>query len=207
MRALALLVVFAALGAIPPAPVASQESEDAPSSVPHVVQPEEGECRTPWTDGLRRPERFTLILDCITVMGTVIDVRNEADGDLHIPLRLDDDPGILNARNIAGQRGGLLVEIEPWQRGGMCAALGCDGMVGRDPSPYCPDFCAPRAGDRLRVTSAIVTDNEPGHGWNLGAQSIVDRGAGCYDGRAGSGGGATGRAGPGFRADDWPLLA
>ena len=101
----------------------------------------------PWTDGLRRPERFTLVVERITVTGTVIDVRPEADGDLHILLRLDDDPGILNQRNIAGQRGGLLVEIEPWQHGATCAALGCNVMNGRDPSPYCPDFCSPRPGD------------------------------------------------------------
>jgi hypothetical protein len=58
----------------------------------------------------------------------------------------------------------LLVEIEPWQHGATCAALGCGAMEGREPSPYCPAFCSPRAGDRLRVTSAIVTDEE--HGWN-----------------------------------------
>src|SRR5438105_247824 len=128
------------------APVVAQDEQ--PSTVSGTVDAGP-QCRTPWTDGLRRPERFTLVVECIAVTGTVIDVRREDDGDLHIPLLLDVDPGILNARNIAGQRGGLLVELEPWQHGATCTALGCNAMEGREPSPYCPQFCSPRPGDRL----------------------------------------------------------
>src|SRR6266540_2592343 len=87
---------------------ASQETHQAPVTVSGAVNADASQCRTPWTDGLRRPERFTLVMECVTVTGTVIDVRPEADGDLHIPVRLDDDPGILNERNVAGQHGGLL---------------------------------------------------------------------------------------------------
>jgi hypothetical protein len=162
MRLLIRFVALATVLVTQLGSVSSQETDEPPATATSdVASPQ---CRTPWTDGLRRPERFTLVVECITVTGTVIDVRHEADGDLHIPLRLDDDPGILNERNITGQRGSLLVEIEPWQHSATCSALGCGAMVGREASPYCPDFCSPRAGNRLRVTSAIVTDEE--HGWN-----------------------------------------
>lgn len=122
-------------------------------------------CRTPWTDGLRRPERFTLVAPCVTFTGTVLAIKQEADGDEHIQVRVD-QPGLTNARNDAAQHGALVMEIEPWQRGETSTALGASAEAGRAPAPFCPQACALQVGQRIRVTSAIVTDNVGGHGWN-----------------------------------------
>jgi len=151
---LALLFAF-----VPQAAFVQSDDEDAAS------EDTAESCRTPWTDGLSRPDRFTLVLECIIVTGTVLDVRPNQDRELQIRLLLDEDPGILNARNVEDQRGGLLVAIEPWQLGTPCTVRGCDEME-REAAPFCPTACFPRVGDRLQVTSAIVTDNEPGRGWS-----------------------------------------
>lgn len=122
-------------------------------------------CRTPWTDGLRRPERFTLVAPCVTVTGVVIGAKVEADGDAHYQVCLD-QPGYTNAANDAAQRGALVVEIEPWQRGERSTALGAEAVNGHPPAPFCPQACALQVGQRVRIVSAIVTDAAGGHGWN-----------------------------------------
>ncbi len=72
----------------------------------------------------------------------------------------------LNARNTAAQHGALVLEIEPWEHGAPSRASDPTHVNVHAPGPYCPTACAPVAGDRLRVTSAILTDNEADHGWN-----------------------------------------
>ncbi|MHB8507683.1 MAG: hypothetical protein ACYDGR_03425 [Candidatus Dormibacteria bacterium] len=53
------------------------------------------------------PDRLFLVRQCLTLTGTVIKILHEADGDLHVRLRLDPgEPDVLLAAN----RGLLVVE-------------------------------------------------------------------------------------------------
>lgn len=118
-------------------------------------------CRQPWTSGLRRPERFTLVERCVRLTGVVESVRAKADGDLHIQLKLLNHKELLNRQNSNKQNGYLVVEIEPWQRGLTTKAIGAPQLPR---SSFCAKGCNFKAGEHIRITSTIVTDRE--HGWN-----------------------------------------
>ena len=124
-------------------------------------------CGEPWRQRVRRPERFTEVAACVTFEGVVRAVKVEPDGDLHVQV-LVDPPATqyLNGRNRAAQHGALVLEIEPWEHGARSTAPDPTHVGAHPPAPYCPAACTPIAGDRLRVTSAITTDNEQAHGWN-----------------------------------------
>jgi len=58
-----------------------------------------------------RPARLQMVMPCIRVTGTVVASSTEADGDVHLDVRLDDPyVGLLNAGNL--QEGGNLI-VEP----------------------------------------------------------------------------------------------
>jgi len=58
-----------------------------------------------------RPARLQAVLPCVRVAGTIVASSTEADGDVHLDVRLDDAyVGFLNAGNL--QEGGNLV-VEP----------------------------------------------------------------------------------------------
>ena len=124
-------------------------------------------CGEPWRQRVRRPERFTEVAACVTFEGVVRAVKVEPDGDMHVQV-LVDPPATqyLNARNQGAQHGALVLEIEPWEHGTRSTAPDPTHVNSHPPAPYCPAACTPVAGDRLRVTSAITTDNERAHGWN-----------------------------------------
>ena len=103
----------------------------------------------------------------MTFEGIVRAVKRESDGDLHVQVLVDASAQqFINARNTAAQHGALVLEIEPWEHGAHTRAVDPTHVDQHAPALYCPAFCAPVAGDRLRVTTAITTDNEPDHGWN-----------------------------------------
>ena len=57
------------------------------------------------------PGRLQVLDSCISVTGTVDEVRKEADGDVHILFRLDQQfESFLNEKNIARQYGDLVLE-------------------------------------------------------------------------------------------------
>jgi hypothetical protein len=116
---------------------------------------------------VRRPGRFTEVAACVTFDGVVRAVKRESDGDLHIQVLVDAPAQrYLNARNMQAQHGALVLEIEPREHGARTRAADPTRVNTHPPAPYCPATCTPVAGDRLHVTSAILTDNEADHGWN-----------------------------------------
>src|SRR5260370_41819063 len=57
------------------------------------------------------PGRLQVLNPCISVTGTVEEVRKEADGDVHIRFRLDQQfTALLNEKNISRQQGDLVLE-------------------------------------------------------------------------------------------------
>jgi hypothetical protein len=103
------------------------------------------------------PYRLHVISACRTVTGTVEDVRQEADGDTHILLKLDPRyAGLVNAGNINSEHGDLLPETI------------CAGSVSQaDAVAACRGFTSTvrsvSAGDRILVTGSYVLDAD--HGW------------------------------------------
>jgi hypothetical protein len=98
-------------------------------------------------DGTYHRARFQLLDSCRVATGVVREVKPEEDGDLHIQLELD--PGqedLMNAQNIAKQRGRLVLELMPRDAG---------------------QILKPSCGWRVRVVGAWVEDGKkPSHGWN-----------------------------------------
>src|SRR5260370_8772921 len=57
------------------------------------------------------PGRLQVLDPCISVTGTVEEIRKEADGDVHILFRLDQQfASLLNEKNISIQQGDLVLE-------------------------------------------------------------------------------------------------
>jgi hypothetical protein len=172
---LVLTVALLLTGCIPTAPVLTSPTVDpSPQSVarpqptlsplPSVIATNCGEL---WRQRVRRPERFTQVAPCATFSGVVRATKIEQDGDVHVQVLVEASAQhYLNARNTAAQHGALVVEIEPWEHGARTTAPDPTRVNAHAPAPYCPVFCTPAAGDQVLITSAIVTDNEAGHGWN-----------------------------------------
>src|SRR5207302_8743258 len=58
------------------------------------------------------PGRLQILNPCISVTGAVEEVRKEADGDVHILFRLDQQfASLLNEKNISKQQGDLVLEL------------------------------------------------------------------------------------------------
>lgn len=110
--------------------------------------------------------RLKVRIGCLTVTGTVAYVRREADGDIHVDVRLTSkESGLLNRANRADQRGNLVTEIVPADQPG-CTR-------GKPPRPphgsynfgICTgaDIATPLVGTRVTVTGPYVLDTN--HGW------------------------------------------
>jgi hypothetical protein len=104
------------------------------------------------------PGRLQILNPCISVTGTVEEVRKEADGDIHIRFRLDQQfASLLSEKNISRQHGDLI--LEPI----------CQGKV-RQPDAAEPCgrygglYFEPEIGQRYLVSGAYVHDAD--HGWN-----------------------------------------
>jgi hypothetical protein len=129
-----------------------------PSSLLNQIQQNDPRCSAltaTWTH-VYRPQRLMVLEPCRTATGTVMHVRSEPDGDLHVSLNLD--PGqddLLNSENMSRQHGNLVVEI-------ICthavrqddAISACEGWE---------NHFQLRHGQHVRVTGSHVVDLE--HGW------------------------------------------
>src|SRR5260370_33623532 len=98
------------------------------------------------------PDRLQVLNPCISVTGAVEEIRKEADGDVHIRFRLDQQfAALLNEKNISRQYGDLV--LEPICQGKVRqadAAEPCSQYNG-------PDF-APVVGQREHAVGAYVPD-------------------------------------------------
>jgi hypothetical protein len=109
---------------------------------------------------LSAEDRLQVINPCLTVSGTVVDARREADGDWHVQLDLDPEfSSLVNQVNLERQQGYLV--LEP-----MCSnpVTQIDTLE----EGVCDDFgqtifTADLIGHRVAATGAYVIDRQ--HGW------------------------------------------
>jgi hypothetical protein len=103
------------------------------------------------------PDRLQVNDPCMTVTGTIVKIKAEPDGDLHIRVNLDPEfNNLLNDANLAGQGGNLVVEPI------------CQGPVTQsDAIAACQDFHQniniPSVGTHVSITGDYVLDTQ--HGW------------------------------------------
>jgi hypothetical protein len=105
-------------------------------------------------------DRLQIVQECITVTGTIQAARVEKDGDFHVTVKVDAAfKSLLNAENISGQHGFLVVEPV------------CQNKV-TQPDTVKERVCAGfhqtvfmkrMIGKHVEITGAYVTDME--HGW------------------------------------------
>ena len=102
-------------------------------------------------------KRFTVISRCKSFTGTIEHQRREADGDIHIQVRLDPGQGKpLTHANMVRQNGCLVVEPV------------CIGKVTQKdairPCKGASKIAIPPTGAHVKVTGVYVLDNQHG-GW------------------------------------------
>ena len=134
------------------------------SQAPQTSEPEaspqasNGQCDQTLWQYIYHPARLQVLDQCTSVTGTVEEVRKEADGDVHILFRLDQQfESLLNDKNISRQHGDLI--LEPI----------CQGKVrqadAEEPcSRYNGPYFEPEIGQRYLVSGGYVHDLD--HGWN-----------------------------------------
>ena len=127
------------------------------SGKPATVLPAES-CNPDLWNHVYDRERLHVIQPCTAVVGRVIFIHYNADGDAHIALD-PDNKSVLNLVNAMHGHRTLIVEAV------------CDhppASVNTDALAVCKDFRSaitiPKEGDRVRVTGAYVTDRD--NGWN-----------------------------------------
>lgn len=104
------------------------------------------------------PSRLQVLAPCISVTGTVDEIRKEADGDVHILFRLDQQfASLLNEKNISRQYGDLV--LEPICQGKIRQADAIESCNG-----YNGPYFEPVIGQRYLVSGTYVHDAD--HGWN-----------------------------------------
>jgi len=104
------------------------------------------------------PGRLRIIKPCISVTGAVDEVRKEADGDVHIRFRLDQEfEPLLDEKNISRQQGDLV--LEPICQGKVRQADAAEPC-----SRYNGPYFEPEVGQRYLVWGTYVHDAD--HGWN-----------------------------------------
>jgi hypothetical protein len=101
-------------------------------------------------------QRLPVITPCTAVEGRVVSVHFNDDGDVHLEL-VPDDRRVLNLINATHMHGNLVAEI-------VCEHQPKDVP---DSQNACIGFHSsvqlPKAGDRVRITGAYVTDRD--NGW------------------------------------------
>jgi hypothetical protein len=107
-------------------------------------------------------DRLTVIDSCVTVTGTVEAALAEADGDRHIRLKVDPQfKKLLNARNMAGEKGFLVVEpvceLTVKQKDTMQEGV-CQNF---HPNLYRISM----HGKHVSITGAYIEDQSANHGW------------------------------------------
>jgi hypothetical protein len=108
-----------------------------------------------------RPSRLTLLNPCVTIAGTIADVRGQADGDYHVMLRVD--PGqTCGGQNCLDDGDRIL------QQGYLVVEVVCERPVTQEAaiatcSQYHNNLAIPGVGSHVTVTGPWVHDQ---HGWN-----------------------------------------
>ena len=103
-----------------------------------------------------RAERLRVIEPCTAVDGRVASVSRAADGDLHIAFD-PEQKSVLNLINATHGHGHLVVEV-------ICEHAAAEPNAATVCAGVTSGVTIPKAGDRVRVTGAYVTDRE--NGWN-----------------------------------------
>ena len=123
-------------------------------------------CRPDPLANVYHPTRLRVIDACRTVSGVVTVVRHEKDGDYHIDIALDPPfASLVNAKNISGQAGALVVEIIPADEPGCTTGQPPKPATGTYDYGVCTgaNVVAPKGGDHIQVTGPYVLDTA--HGW------------------------------------------
>ncbi len=120
--------------------------------------PTNSSCLSDTLDHVYNPDRLEILNACQTVSGTVEKVIQEADGDTHIRLQVDQGfENLLNQANYDHQNGTLVLEIvcaySPTQQDAIAA---CSG--------YTNSIATPSVDEHISVQGQYVTDLT--HGWN-----------------------------------------
>ena len=153
-RAITLFLVFGACALL--AYWRSQSPQSTGGQEPSQISA--AQCDQTLWQHVYNPSRLHVLAPCISVTGTVEEIRKEADGDVHILFRLDQPfASLLNEKNISRQEGDLVLEpICQHKVRQADAAEPCGGYDG----PY----FEPQIGQRYTVSGAYVHDAD--HGWN-----------------------------------------
>ena len=104
------------------------------------------------------PKRLQINRMRDSVVGSVMRLKKEGDGDYHIQIMLDEGyRDHLNDQNLLRQHGGLVVEIICINNIKQADAV--EGCVD------CPlELLIPKVGQRVKVYGSFITDTQ--HGWN-----------------------------------------
>ncbi len=122
------------------------------------TQTSNGQCDQTLWQYVYNPTRLQVLDPCISVTGSVEDVRKEADGDIHILFRLDPQfESLLNEKNVSRQHGDLV--LEPICQGNVRQA-DAEEPCSRYNGPY----FEPQIGQRYLASGTYVHDAD--HGWN-----------------------------------------
>ena len=97
------------------------------------------------------PYRLTIVKSCITASGVVDNVLQEADGDLHVRLRLDSQYSNLTNAGNQQQYGDLVVEI-------ICALPVTQPHALSACQNYTNSITVPSINDHITVTGPYVLD-------------------------------------------------
>lgn len=127
----------------------------APVPTPAIQSLASG-CGSP-TAHVYHPARLRLLNPCVTVNGTIAVIRDEADGDRHLLLRLDAGQGqYLNPVNLSQQHGDLVLET-------VCVGTVTQADAVSACAGYRNPLTLPAIGAHVAVTGAWVLDTD--HGW------------------------------------------
>ena len=100
------------------------------------------------------PDRLTIVQSCITASGIVENVLEEADGDYHLRLALDDQySNLTNSANDQYQYGDLVVEI-------ICALPITQQDAVSTCQGYTNNITIPSVNDHITVNGPYVLDTE-----------------------------------------------
>lgn len=115
-------------------------------------------CTSDSMNHVYNPDRLQALNACQTVSGIVENVIQEADGDTHIRLKVDQGyESLLNQANYDYQYGTLILEI-------VCAYSVTQADAVAACSGYTNPITIPSDGEHISVVGQYVTDLD--HGWN-----------------------------------------
>jgi len=101
-------------------------------------------------------ERLEVLEECTAVQGKVVAVHRASDGDLHIALN-PEQKSVLNLINVMHAKSTLVVEV-------ICEHEPAAAAAKATCADFHPQINIPKAGERVRITGAYVTDRD--NGWN-----------------------------------------